>query len=533
MTYLSKFVARTSMVGGRATRAGRPSAGSFPNAVPGTSAGRGRGPLGAGVPTPLAGETPRTVWRQGDLRVNVLPCRDLGNSSFLLEDRRTARAIAIDPTRDVARYVAALEEDGLGLDWVLTTHTHADFVSGAEELAGRFAARVASGSPERTGGAHRVLRAGDRLALGAAGVEPIPTPGHAPDHVSYLLTDGAGRARVMLSGGSLMAGSAGRADLGPPAATYRAALDEFETLHRRFAGLPSDLIVLPTHLGGSFCGVGARPVIRTTLGLERATNPLLRTRDRAAFLARYLSGRPFPRYYARTRSLNEQSARQPAGDVGAPKELPRDVLRTPVTAGGPILLDVRSSDAFDRAHVPGSVSLPAFGAFSGWVGWLFSGEETFVLVSDSSEEIRDAQVGLLRIGFDGLLGAPAGGFAAYATEGLPIATTPRVTMTDLGRRLRRGERITVVDVRHPDERSHGLVPGAWNIPLPDLTESAVAGLDRSAPLFVHCQSGHRAGIAASLLQRWGFTAVHHVLGAPPKPPVEGARRGTSPRSRAR
>ncbi len=480
---------------------------------------------------PLKEESRRIGWRQGDLRIDVLPSRDLGNSSFLLLDRRAARAVVVDPTRDVTRYLDAVRQDGLRLDWVLTTHTHADFVSGAAALAERSGARVASGSPAGRGGAHRLLRPGDHLDIGSARVEPIASPGHAPDHVSYLLRDRTGTPRVLLSGGSLMAGTAGRADLGPPGGTYRAALDEFETLHRRFAPLPSGVVVLPTHVGGSFCGVGARSEARTTLGRERASNPLFLARDRAHFLAEYLSGTPFPRYYAGTRRINEDG-----GTPGEPAPTPGPDVAPDVPRSAPngtVWLDVRPSSAFDGGHVPGSISIPAYGAFSGWVGWLFGREDRFLLLGDDPEELRDARIGLSRIGFDHVDTVRAGALGEYLRSGAPIAATPRVSVSEVARRVARGEALTVLDVRNPDEHELGRIPGALGRPLPDLTEASVAGLDRAVPVYVHCQSGRRAGIAASLLERWGFRSVHHVLGGPPKPRLRGRARAPRPTRRKR
>lgn len=462
----------------------------------------------------LPGEAPVRAWRDGDLSVDILPSCDLGNSSFIVADRGRHAALIIDPTRDVARYLEALRRSALSLHWVLDTHLHADFVSGGKELADLEGARFGLSEQARATFPHDALGETSLLELGSAGVRVIRTPGHTPEHLSFLLHDARGRPRVLFSGGSLMAGTAARPDLLGPRYTNELVREEFRTLRDRYRGLAGSVSVLPTHAGGSFCGVGARASPTTSLGVERRTNPLIRSPNLAAFFTAYLSDQPFPTYYTRSREINLTGGR-PVGAVIPnlpglePPELER--LRT---EEGVTILDIRDSQQFERAHIPGSISVPAEGPLSAWVGWLRPESEPFILVDDDPGARRATQIGLLRIGYDGLRGFLKGGLPAYISAGFPAASTSRMSMATVRSTMERGTAFTLLDVRNSDEAAASHVPGAVNIPLPRLERDADGALPHDLPVFVHCQSGYRAGIAASLLERMGFADVRHVTEGP-------------------
>jgi hydroxyacylglutathione hydrolase len=462
----------------------------------------------------LPGETPIRAWRDGELIVDILPARDLGNSSFLVADRGRHTAVIIDPTRDASRYLAALKHSRLGLRWVLDTHLHADFVSGGRELADLAGAQFGLSDQVAAAFPHTALGDDDTVELGSTQLTQIRTPGHTPEHVSYLLHDAKGRPRVLFSGGSLMAGTAARPDLLGPRYTNALVREEFTTLHDRYRFLAGSVAVLPTHAGGSFCGVGARAASKTSLTEERRTNPLLRTPDLRSFFAAYLSDQPYPAYYGRMRAINLTGGR-PVGSIIpelsglSPVEVER--LRP---APGVTILDIRSPKDFEKAHIPGSVSVSSEGPLSAWVGWLRPEDEAFVLVEDDPVARRTAQIGLLRIGYDNLRGYLEGGLDAYVAEGLQTVSTPRLSMAGARAQMEKGTPFTLLDVRNPDEAARLHVPGAVNIPLPRLEREADGALPRDLPVFVHCQTGYRAGIAASLLEHMGFVDVRHVTNGP-------------------
>ncbi len=489
--------------------------------------GGGRaGPTGPGVSLPE--EAPQVAWQRGSLRIELLPSRDLGNSSFVVEDRDRRAAAVIDPTRDTTRYVDRLRRANLRLAWVLDTHLHADFVSGGRELAEREGATFGIDAGAEATFGHRRLRNGETLDVGAGRLSVLRTPGHSPEHISFLLADERGRDVVLFSGGSLMAGSAGRADLLGPERTYGLAREQFVTLHERYAALPGAVAVLPTHAGGTFCGVGGRDASTTTLGRERRTNPLLRAPDLATFLAAYLVPTPFPSYYGLSRTLNRDGG-IPGGSEppSSPALGPADVesLRA---GSGVTVLDVRSSEAFDRAHLPGSLSVPGDGPVSAWVGWLRPRGEAFVLVADSVEDRRRVELALFRIGFDGVRGYLDGGTDAYARAGFPLVSTPRASIREVRGALEKGEPIVVLDVRDPSETAESRVPGSLNVPLPQLARGAAARLPPNVPIYVHCEHGYRSGIASSVLEQAGFLQIRHVTDGP-----GGFARSSAGRSPAR
>ncbi len=462
----------------------------------------------------LPGEAPVRAWRDKDLVVDILPSCDLGNSSFLISDRSQKAAVVIDPTRDVVRYLDALDRFSLSLQWVLDTHLHADFVSGGKELAELGGARFGLSDQIDAKFSHDALDEHDTVNVGSNHLTLIRSPGHTPEHVSFLLHDSRGRARVLFSGGSLMAGTAARPDLLGPQFTNVLVREEYTTLHDRYRPLTGSVAVLPTHAGGSFCGVGARASQCTSLARERSTNPLLRATDIASFFSAYLSDQPFPKYYGLSRATNLEGGRPLGRNIPELPSLDAAEVERLRSSPGLTVLDIRSPQLFETSHIPGSVSISAEGPLSAWVGWIRPDTETFVLVDDDPTIRRVAQIGLLRIGYDGLRGYLAGGIAAYAAAGFPTASTRRATMTSVRKIMEKGQPFTLLDVRNPDEAARVHVPGAINIPLPRLEREAASSLPRELPLFVHCQSGYRAGIAASLLERMGFAHVFCVAEGP-------------------
>ncbi len=461
--------------------------------------------------------------------MDILPSYDLGNSSFLVADRSRREAVIIDPTRDVSRYLDALERSALSLRWVLDTHLHADFVSGGKELADLGGARFGLSDQIDAKFPHDRLGDHDSVDVGSTHLTLIRSPGHTPEHVSFLLHDARGRVRVLFSGGSLMAGTAARPDLLGPQFTNALVREEFTTLHDRYRPLTGSVTVLPTHAGGSFCGVGARPVQKTSLARERRTNPLLRSRDITAFFAAYLSDQPYPKYYGLSRAINLAGGRPIGRSVAYLPGLDAAEVERLRSLPNVTILDIREPARFEKSHIPGSISISSEGPLSAWVGWLRPEDETFVLVDDDPATRRAVQIELLRIGYDGLRGYLKGGLAAYAAAGFPTASTPRVSMAGVRRVMEKGTPLTLLDVRNPDEAARVHVPGAINIPLPRLEKEAASTLAQDLPLFVHCQSGYRAGIAASLLERMGFTEVRQVTDGPEGWKPKSARR---PRTRA-
>jgi hydroxyacylglutathione hydrolase len=421
---------------------------------------------------------------------------ELGNSSFLVADPDAGVAVVVDPFRDVDAYLTEAESQKLRITRALDTHVHNDFVSGAREIAALAGAEIGD------------LKAGSDMELGAITIRSLHTPGHTPDHLCYLLLDG-GRPRALFSGGAVMVGSIARTDLFGPHLAMHLALEALRTLQVRLRGLPDDIVVYPTHGGGSFCGIGGGGDGETTLGRERETNPFFQSTEIMTFLARALDQHRYPDYYWDMDALNRRGmpllGRRPA----PPSKLSADDVAQLMEQGAAVV-DVRPGIEYDRGHIPGSFSIGLDGGpFSAWVGWLVPRGRRIVLAGGSDGQHAEAQLQLYRIGFDGVAGALDGGMDAWAASGRPQSTFETADIEDLAAWIISGEVMTILDARDDHEWADGHAPGAVHMYVPDIPHHA-AEIPAGAPVAVHCGVGYRAGIAASLLEQAGLKRIIHV-----------------------
>lgn len=429
--------------------------------------------------------------------VEAVPAPELGNASFLLADPDRGVAAVVDPLRDIERYLRVASSLHVKITHALDTHLHNDYVSGRRELAAELGADI------------EPLPPGKELTLGAATVRAIHTPGHTPDHVSYLVSED-GRERTLFSGGAVMLGAIARTDLLGPHLAVQLALEALTTLHVRLRNLPDDLRVFPTHGAGSFCGAAGRSGHETTLGHERASNPYFQITDVMPFLARLLNQPRYPTYYREMAAINRGGAPligpalPPLARIAA-ADLPEMMDQ------GAAVVDIRLGHEYDRGHIPGSYSVGIDGPVSAWVGWLIARGRPVVLVGGSESEQREAQRQLLRIGFDTIAGVLDGGIDAWRSAGHEVSTFETMEVEDMAKSLLSAVPMTVVDTRDEHEWVSGHVPGAVHMYVPDVSQKA-AEIPRDAPVAVHCASGYRAGIAASLLEQAGLPHIIHVNG---------------------
>src|SRR2546427_1578087 len=330
--------------------------------------------------------------------VEAIPAPELGNASFLVADTERGVGLVVDPLRDIERYLHVASNLNVKLTHALDTHLHNDYVSGCRELAAEVDADVST------------LDVGAGLEVGGITIRAIHTPGHTPDHKSYLLTEG-GRQRALFSGGAVMLGAIARTDLFGPHLAVHLALEALSTLQVRLRALPDDIRVFPTHGGGSFCGTGGRSGHETTLGHERQTNPFFLTTEVMPFLARALSQHRYPTYYRDMAAINRGGPPLIGRIPPALTRLAADEVGRMMDDGAAVV-DVRTGREYDRGHVPGSYSVGIDGPVSAWLGWLIPRRRPLVLVGGSDNELRKAQRQLLRIGFDTIAGVLDGGIDA-------------------------------------------------------------------------------------------------------------------------
>lgn len=433
----------------------------------------------------------------------------LGDASYLVGDDSARVAAVIDPQIDTTRYLEAARRHGLSIRYVLQTHIHEDFVSGAHALALAAGAELCLSGHDAPpyGFAHRLVHDGDALDVGSVHLTVKHTPGHTPEHISLLLAQAQEAPFAVLSGGSLLVDAAGRADLLGPERAEQLARAQFSTLTRFFLGLDDGVIVYPTHVHGSPCGAAIGDRTSTTIGYERRHNPLLQERDEQSFVRAALKNLPpKPRYYPRLKETNTSAPPAHSGRA-APALAPAD-FEAAVGKQEHVLIDTRHMLAFGGGHIPGAWNFGASGHLSIQAGWMLDPNRPLLLVLESDEDLEQVLAHLARTGFNQIAGYLAGGMTAWADAGLALQALPQLHVETLAARL--PDRV-VLDVRSPQEWEQGHVPGAQHIFLGDL-EQRMSSLDRSRPVAVYCDSGYRASIAASLLQARGFE-VSNVPGS--------------------
>jgi hydroxyacylglutathione hydrolase len=425
----------------------------------------------------------------------------LGDRSYLVMSGESA--VMVDPQRDVDPYLDAAERAGARITHVLETHLHNDYISGGLELSRRSGARLVL--PSRSGAAysHTPMADEDRFETGRIRVRSLHTPGHTLDHTSYLLESEDGQG-LLFSGGSLLAGSAGRPDLMGAAYTDRLVAHQFDSV-RRLAALDPGTMLYPTHGAGSFCTAsGTRSGAFSTIGQEVDTNPALQDADLLAFRDRQLTGLlRYPAYYPHMAPINRAGPAPLGRPVAPPRLSPSDLAS--LAAAGVAVVDGRSRAAFAAGHIPGALNVELGDDFGTYVGWLLPFDTPVALVLDPSQDAVEAVRQLARIGFDAVRGLLVG-LAAWTAEGRITEGFRRATVEQLRTAIARGEAPRILDVRQPDEWRGGTIAGSIPRFVADLAEPE-AWLPEGGPTWVICASGFRASIASSLLAAAGREVI--------------------------
>ena len=456
---------------------------------------------------------------------------DLAQASYLIGCQQTGEALVIDPSREVVAYMRAAEEDRLRITHVSETHIHADFLSGSRELARRTNAQLllsAAGGPDwrygyAAGAGATELRDGDSFEVGRIRIDVTHTPGHTPEHLAFLVTDGAVASEPMgiVTGDSLFVGDVGRPDLlvktGAIGLDVRADRDAvmremassarvlFRTL-QRLRELPEHLQVWPGHGAGSPCGKSLGAVPQTTIGYELRFNWAFSVRDEDEFVERILDGQPEPpRYFARMKRLNRDGPPAPAL-VSAPVALHGEALPT-LRRSGTIVVDTRPVRQFSAGHIPGSINIPLDRSFLIRAGSVLPDDAIVALLVDGGLPLAQRPIrGLSLIGIDEVRGVFDSSALDWQQANGGLASTPLRAPADVAR----DDGAQIIDVRGAAEYAAGHIPGALNVPLPELADR-VAALP-AGPLVLHCQGGTRSAIAASVVRAGGRDDVSDMDG---------------------
>jgi hydroxyacylglutathione hydrolase len=436
------------------------------------------------------------------MELDVVVTPGLGDNSYLVSSGDDGALV--DPQRDIGRYLDLARSRGVVIRQVLETHVHNDYVSGALEVRAATGAEIAAPAAGRYEFDVRPIAEGDEVRVGDARLVALETPGHTPEHLAYLVYDeGADVPTGVFTGGSLMVGGAGRTDLLGEELTAELTRAQYRTL-RRLAALPDTVQVLPTHGAGSFCGAGPTPKERTsTMAEERTRNPALSAPDEGSFVAQQLSGLlSYPAYYRHMAPINRSGPRLVA-DVPGWRPLAPDQVAAR-TDDGVWVVDGRWRVPFARAHLPGSINVELQDSFASYVGWVVPFGDPLVLVLPQPEEdsLAEATTQLLRIGYERVEGYLAGGVEAWIASGRPVASYPVAGLEEWCRAWRDRGSGGVLDVRQQVEWDRGHIAGSTHIFVGDLPDR-VEEVPREEQVWAACATGHRASMAASLLDRAG------------------------------
>jgi glyoxylase-like metal-dependent hydrolase (beta-lactamase superfamily II)/rhodanese-related sulfurtransferase len=422
----------------------------------------------------------------------------LGDRSYLAHDGEVA--LVIDPQRDIDRVLALAAARGVRVTHVFETHLHNDYVTGGLALA------RATGSAYHVNAADRVafdrvaVRDGDVIEVGPVmRVRVLATPGHTFTHLSYAL-EAAGHPHAVFTGGSLLYGSTGRPDLLGAAHARELAHAQFASAHRLAAELPPEADVYPTHGFGSFCSATQCEGTFSTIGRERQVNPVLIVEE-DRYVTQLLAGLDaFPAYYAHMGPAN--AAGPPGPDLSAPRRADAAELRRRIAAGEWVV-DLRARRAFAAGHLPGTLSFDLDGSFATYLGWLIPWGTPLTLLGHTPEQVAEAQRELVRIGIDRPAAAATGQAGDWA-GGRALRSYPVADFADLSA-VRHHRPVVVLDVRRDSEWDLSHIAGAVHIPIHQLPARLADVPD--GEVWVHCEAGYRASIAASFLDAAGRTVV--------------------------
>ncbi len=433
------------------------------------------------------------------MQIVVLETPELGDRSYLIHDG--TKGLVVDPQRDIDRMLTEITGAAVTVSHVFETHIHNDYVSGGLALSRALGSKYAVAADDQVDFPRLAVSDGDEFEIGNLVVRAMHTPGHTPNHMSYVVSEG-GHQRAVLSGGSLLYGTVGRTDLISADLTDRLTRDQFHSARRLMNELPEETRVLPTHGFGSFCASSGTSTSGSgDIASERRANLAAQIHDESEFVSRVVSGLgPYPAYYERMAPLNR------VGPTAFDPSLARSALgpeevRQRIAAGAWVI-DTRPRRSYATSHLAGTVGFeldPAY--FSTYVGWLAPFNEALTILTEGMDEQQQAARDLARIGLDRVEISSAG-FAAHAAAG-EVRGYPVTDFAGLARE--RNESTTVLDVRQQSEWASGHIRGSRNIPVQEIPERL--GEVPRGDLFVHCGIGYRASVAASLLDRAGHSVI--------------------------
>jgi hydroxyacylglutathione hydrolase len=453
---------------------------------------------------------------------------DLAQASYMIGCSRRKQALVVDPRRDVDVYLDEARRHGLQIVAVADTHIHADYLSGARELAHATGAKLylsAAGGPQEryqglAGFQYEGLRHEDVFQVGEITVKALHTPGHTAEHLAYLVTDPdvPSEPALMFTGDFVFVNDLGRPDLletlgaANEGDAREGGADLFESLKKTILDLPGHLLLWPGHGAGSACGksLGGAPVSTVAYELEhRWWGKYLQNDDRRGFVDALLEDQPeVPLYFKKMKELNREGI-DILGGVPMPTRLTPGEFCKKFTEGGAILVDTRDKDAFAERHIKGSFHVPGGQKFSTWAGWMLPYYRPVILLATHRDEAEELMRKLVRIGHDDVLGY-IDHLDDFSSQ-LEMSKVPRVDTEGARELFEKGD-AHFLDVRAASEFEEGHIPGASHIFAGRIMRE-LDRLPRDKDLVVYCSAGNRSSIATSALKANGFNNVINFPGS--------------------
>jgi hydroxyacylglutathione hydrolase len=436
--------------------------------------------------------------------------------SYVVGDDDAGICAVIDPRRDAQVYVDVARENNVRITHILETHIHADFVSGSRELSELTGAKIYGGKSSDYGFDVKQLEDGDELEVGQLKFKVLYTPGHTPEHISFLVSGGKGASEPwgIFTGDTLFAGEVGRPDLIGGGTEKKLARQLYHTLHEKILKVGDQVELYPAHGEGSPCGGNIGDRDSSTVGYERLSSKKLQARSEEEFVKAVLEDLPpAPFYYSRMKKINAEGPRVlkclPVVQPISAKEFAAEMKKK-----NRLVLDTREIEAFGGAHIEGSLNIALRTEFPIWSGWMLKPEVELLLVLPDEDYLDSAVRHLLRVGYDNIAGYLRKGMRGWMEAGMPFKKLPQMSIHELKEVVVDEKRngLQVLDVRREDELKQGKIPKSQHIFAAFLPEQ-LDKLDRNRAVATYCGSGYRASIAASVLKRNGFKEVFNIPGS--------------------
>ena len=438
----------------------------------------------------------------------------ISEAAYYIESK--GEAAIIDPLRDIDVYLALAAERNASIKYIFETHLHADFVSGHVDLSKATGAPIIYGPGTKTTFPIYVVKDEEVFSLGSLQLKVLHTPGHTLESCCYLLINDKGKDHCIFTGDTLFVGDVGRPDLaqkGELLTMEDLAGELYESLQKKILPLADDVIIYPAHGPGSACGKNIASKTHSTIGEEKESNYALKADNKEEFIKAVTEGLDEPpEYFAINAQINKEGY-DSLNEVlkKGMQQLSIEVLKKALKKDI-ILLDTRQPEEFTKGFIPGSINIGLDGRFAEWAGSLLSFEKPIVLVTEKGNE-KETLVRLARVGFDKMTGYVAGGFEAWKKAGEEIDLVIDVEADELAMDLPFDENLIVLDVRKPVEYAEGHIKDAINLPLSELNDPLnIATIEENQNVYIHCGSGYRSVIAASLFKHHGIHNIRNVVG---------------------